>query len=64
MTDYTKTFGNPFTTRHHLTDIKPMVQALEHEIGQNMAPDHWHPEVAGALQLAVHYLQTRGKEER
>lgn len=61
MTDYTKTFGNPFTTQHKLTSdqVAPVIDALEAEIGENLVYDHWHPEVAGSLQKAVHFLQTR-----
>lgn len=62
MTDYTKTFGNPFTTRHNLYEaqIKPIIKALTIEVDENLAHDHWHPEIAGSLQMAIHYLQTRG----
>ena len=61
MTDYSKTFTDCFTTRHNLTDqqIKPVIEVLEAEIGENLVYDHWHPEVAGKLQFAVHFLQIR-----
>lgn len=61
MTDYTKTFGDIFTTRHKLTaeELNPVIHALDAEIGENLVYDHWHPEIAGSLQMAVHYLQTR-----
>jgi len=61
MTDYSGTFKNVFTTRHNLTEneIMPVIKVLEVEIGENLVYDHWHPEIAGKLQLAVHFLQTR-----
>lgn len=61
MADYSKTFGQPFTTHHELTSeqINPVIKALEAEVAENLAYDHWHPEFAGPLQFAIHYLQTR-----
>lgn len=61
MTDYSKTFGDCFTTRHNLTEeqIRPVIKALEHEVGENLVYDHFHPEIAGGLQRAIHFLQTR-----
>ena len=61
MTNYAKTFGQPFTTIHNLTleQISPVIKVLESEISENLVYDHWHPEIAGKLQFAVHFLQTR-----
>lgn len=63
MTDYSDTFKDlHFTTHHDLSQDQtaPVISALEAEIADNLVYDHWHPEIAGPLQLAVHFLQTRG----
>ena len=61
--DYSETFGNPFTTRHNLTNEQtaPIIEALHVEVAENLVYDHWHPEIAGYLQMAIHFLQTRSK---
>ena len=61
MTDYSETFKDVFTTRYSLPDdqLSSVIKALESEIGENLVYDHWHPEIAGKLQFAVHFLQTR-----
>ena len=67
MTDYSKTFFKiSFTTKHKLSAeaVKQVVYALEIEACENLAEDHWHPEIAGPLQMAIHFLQKRGKEEK
>ena len=62
LPDYSPTFGKVrFTTRHKLTleEIEAAVWALGCEIGENLVYDHYHPEIAGPLQLASHFLLTR-----
>ena len=61
--DYSATFGNRFTTRHNLSpeQLAPVIWALRVEISENLVYDHFHPEIAGPLQMAVHFLQTREK---
>jgi len=65
MTDYSETFIDVFTTRHNLNDeqIKPVIKVLEYEISENLVYDHFHPEIAGKLQFAVHFLQIRKDKE-
>lgn len=64
MTDYSATFGQPFTTHHNLTpeQTEPIIKILEIEAGENLESDHWHPEIAGKLQFAIHYLQSRSSK--
>lgn len=62
MTTYESTFGHiSFTTRHTLEveTLNAVIAALEAEASENLAYDHWHPEIAGPLQTAIHFLQTR-----
>ena len=63
MADYSETFGNPFTTHHSISkkQLKPIIKALEAEVAENLVYDHWKPEIAGKLQFAIHFLQTRGE---
>ena len=61
-TDYSRTFSNlSFTTYHNLSEreLAAAIWALEVEIGENLVYDHFQPKIAGPLQQAVHFLQTR-----
>ena len=55
-----------WTTYHSCSPeaLRSVINALEAEISENLVHDHFHPEIAGPLQMAVHFLQSRQKKKR